>query len=49
MIDHSPLPNLPFHLTEWNSFYSPNDFMPDSYQQSALILSKVNGAYRFVS
>ncbi|HEY3760499.1 MAG TPA: glycoside hydrolase [Verrucomicrobiae bacterium] len=48
MIDHSPLPHLPLHFTEWSSAYTPTDFMHDTYQQSAFILSKVKGAYRSV-
>lgn len=48
MIDHSPLPRLPLHFTEWSSAYTPTDFMHDSYQQAAFILSKVKGAYRSV-
>lgn len=48
MIDHSPLPNLPLHFTEWSSAYTPTDFMHDTYQQSAFILSKVKAAYRSV-
>jgi xylan 1,4-beta-xylosidase len=46
MIDHSPLPNLPLHFTEWSSAYTPTDFMHDTYQQSAFILCKVKAAYR---
>jgi xylan 1,4-beta-xylosidase len=46
MIDHSPLPNLPLHFTEWSSAYTPTDLMHDTYQQSAFILSKVRAAYR---
>jgi len=48
MIDDSPMPNLPLHFTEWSSAYTPTDFMHDTYQQSAFILSKVKGAYRSV-
>ncbi|HEV2435486.1 MAG TPA: glycoside hydrolase [Verrucomicrobiae bacterium] len=48
MIDHSLLPNLPLHFTEWSSAYTPTDFMHDTYQQAAFILSKVKGAYRSV-
>jgi xylan 1,4-beta-xylosidase len=48
MIDHSPLPHLQLHFTEWSSAYTPTDFMHDSYQQAAFILSKVKGAYRSV-
>jgi len=48
MIDHSPMPNLPLHFTEWSSAYTPTDFMHDTYQQSAFILSKVKAAYRSV-
>ena len=46
MIDHSPLPNLPLHFTEWSSAYTPTDFMHDTYQQSAFVLSKIKAAYR---
>ena len=48
MIDRSPMPNLPLHFTEWSSAYTPTDFMHDTYQQAAFILSKVKGAYRSV-
>jgi len=48
MIDHSPMPGLPLHFTEWSSAYTPTDFMHDTYQQAAFILSKVKGAYRSV-
>jgi xylan 1,4-beta-xylosidase len=44
MIDQSPLPDLPLHFTEWSSAYTPTDFMHDTYQQAAFILSKVKGA-----
>jgi len=49
MMDHSPLPNLPLHFTEWSSSYTPTDFMHDTYQQAAFILSKVKAAYRSVN
>jgi xylan 1,4-beta-xylosidase len=48
MIDHSPMPGLPLHFTEWSSSYTPTDFIHDTYQQAAFILSKVKGAYRSV-
>jgi xylan 1,4-beta-xylosidase len=48
MIDHSPMPHLPLHFTEWSSSYTPSDFIHDTYQQAAFILSKVKGAYRSV-
>jgi xylan 1,4-beta-xylosidase len=48
MIDNSPIPGLPLHFTEWSSAYTPTDFMHDTYQQAAFILSKVKGAYRSV-
>ena len=44
MIDQSPMPGLPLHFTEWSSAYTPTDFMHDTYQQAAFILSKVKGA-----
>ena len=49
MIDQSPMPGLPLHFTEWSSAYTPTDFMHDTYQQAAFILSKVKGAYRSVN
>ena len=48
MIDHSPLPHLPLHFTEWSSAYTPADPMHDTYQQAAFILDKVKGAHRSV-
>ena len=48
MINHSPMPGLPLHFTEWSSAYTPTDFMHDTYQQAAFILSKVKGAYQSV-
>lgn len=49
MIDQSPIPTLPLHFTEWSSAYTPTDFMHDTYQQAAFILSKVKGAYQSVN
>jgi xylan 1,4-beta-xylosidase len=48
MIDQSPTPGLPLHFTEWSSAYTPTDFMHDTYQQAAFILSKVKGSYQSV-
>jgi xylan 1,4-beta-xylosidase len=48
MIDASPMPKLPLHFTEWSSAYTPTDFMHDTYQQAAFILSKVKGSYQSV-
>lgn len=48
MINQSPMPGLPLHFTEWSSAYTPTDFIHDTYQQAAFILSKVKGAYRSV-
>jgi xylan 1,4-beta-xylosidase len=48
MIDASPMPGLPLHFTEWSSAYTPTDFMHDTCQQAAFILSKVKGAYQSV-
>jgi len=48
MIDRSPMPGLPLHFTEWSSSYTPTDFIHDTYQQAAFILSKVKAAYRSV-
>lgn len=49
MINQSPLPRLPLHFTEWSSAYTPTDYMHDTYQQAAFILSKVKGAYQSVN
>ncbi len=49
MIDHSPMPGLQLHFTEWSSAYTPTDFMHDTYQQAAFILSKVKGGYQSVN
>ena len=49
MIDQSPMPGLPLHFTEWSSAYTPTDFMHDTYQQAAFILSKVKVAYQSVN
>ena len=49
MIDASPISDLPLHFTEWSSAYTPTDFMHDTYQQAAFILSKVKGAYQSVN
>ncbi|MGH7995940.1 MAG: GH39 family glycosyl hydrolase [Opitutaceae bacterium] len=49
MINASPMPKLPLYFTEWSSAYTPTDFMHDTYQQAAFILSKVKGAYRSVN
>jgi xylan 1,4-beta-xylosidase len=48
MINASPMPGLPLHFTEWSSAYTPTDFMHDTYQQAAFILSKVKGSYQSV-
>jgi xylan 1,4-beta-xylosidase len=37
----SPLPNLPLHITEWNSSYSPRDAVHDHYANAAFILDQV--------
>ncbi len=42
------MPGLPLHFTEWSSSYTPTDFIHDTYQQAAFILSKVKAAYRSV-
>jgi xylan 1,4-beta-xylosidase len=49
MIDQSPMPDLPLHFTEWNSSYTPTDFIHDTYQQAAFVLSKVKGSYHSVN
>jgi xylan 1,4-beta-xylosidase len=49
MINQSPMPRLPLHFTEWSSAYTPTDYMHDTYQQAAFILSKVKGSYQSVN
>lgn len=49
MINQSPMSGLPLHFTEWSSSYTPTDYIHDSYQQAAYILSKVKGAYHSVN
>lgn len=41
VIDASPLPHLPIHITEWSSSYSPRDPIHDSYFSAPYILEQV--------
>src|SRR5581483_5332728 len=38
-VSQSPLPNLPIHITEWSTSYSPRDATHDSYVSAAYILN----------
>ncbi|HWB52657.1 MAG TPA: hypothetical protein VG722_00625 [Tepidisphaeraceae bacterium] len=40
-IRQSPMPDLPFHLTEWSSSYHSRDPVHDSYFSAAYILEKL--------
>jgi xylan 1,4-beta-xylosidase len=40
-IKDSPLPNLKLHYTEWNSSFTPEDPIHDSYHSAAYILDKI--------
>jgi xylan 1,4-beta-xylosidase len=41
IIRESPKPNLPVHITEWSSSYSPRDPVHDSYFSAAFILEQL--------
>ncbi len=41
VIDGSPLPHLPIHVTEWSSSYSPRDPVHDSYFSAPYILEQL--------
>jgi xylan 1,4-beta-xylosidase len=41
LIDASPLPNLPIHITEWSSSYSPRDPIHDAYFSAPYILEQL--------
>ena len=40
-IDHSALPGLPLHYTEWSASYTPSDPIHDNYVSAAFILNKI--------
>lgn len=40
-IDHSPIPNLELHYTEWSASYTPADPIHDSYHEAAYVLQKL--------
>jgi len=41
VIQQSPKPNLPVHITEWSASYSPRDPVHDSYFEAAFILEQL--------
>ena len=41
LIDASPLPHRPIHITEWSSSYSPRDPIHDSYFSAPYILEQL--------
>jgi xylan 1,4-beta-xylosidase len=43
-IEHSALPNLQLHYTEWSASYTPSDPIHDSYHEAAYILNTVKWA-----
>ena len=41
VIDRSPLPGLPIHITEWSASYSPRDPVHDTYFSAPYILEQL--------
>jgi xylan 1,4-beta-xylosidase len=48
LLQHSALPKLELHFTEWSSAYTPSDPMHDQYHQASFILDKVKRASPYV-
>ena len=40
-IDHSAMPGLELHYTEWSASYTPTDPIHDTYQEAAYVLEKI--------
>jgi len=40
-IDHSAIPHLELHYTEWSSSYTPSDYIHDQYIEASFILEKL--------
>ncbi|MEI8290847.1 MAG: glycoside hydrolase [Verrucomicrobiota bacterium] len=49
VIDRSPLPHLPIHITEWSSSYSPRDPVHDSYFSAPYILEQLKRTERGIA
>lgn len=48
LLQHSALPKLELHFTEWSSAYTPTDYMHDQYHQASFILDKIKRATPYV-
>jgi len=48
-IEHSALPHLQLHYTEWSASYTPADPIHDSYHEAAYILNTVKWAAPYVN
>lgn len=48
LLQHSPLPKLLLHFTEWSSAYTPSDPIHDQYHQASFILDKIKRASPYV-
>ena len=48
LLQHSALPKLELHFTEWSSAYTPTDYMHDQYHQASFILDKIKRAQPYV-
>lgn len=44
LLDHSALPRLELHFTEWSSAYTPTDPIHDQYIQAAFMLQQIRHA-----
>lgn len=49
LIQHSALPNLELHFTEWGSSYTSTDPLHDQYHQASFILEKIREASPYVT
>lgn len=49
LIQHSALPRLELHFTEWGSSYTSKDPLHDQYDQASFILDKVREASPYVT
>jgi xylan 1,4-beta-xylosidase len=48
LLDHSALPKLELHFTEWSSAYTPSDPLHDQYHEASFILDKIKRATPYV-
>ncbi|MGH9524738.1 MAG: GH39 family glycosyl hydrolase [Terriglobales bacterium] len=49
MVDHSPLPKLEVHYTEWGSSYTSVDNLHDQYLQASFVLDRLRKALSCVN